>query len=177
MSGAQLTSEPGFPSNSVVVVNPTSWAVRTQELGLLLATVAGWRTSDRVIPDASGRLPEEVVTISDPSYWSSNVAELGDALRDPSTPSISSAGSRLRSGVGAVTESPGRLTWTVEEAAAALGVSRAFAYDAVRRGEIPAIKIGRRILVPRSALRQLLENPTASSQAPSQSPAEGASSQ
>ena len=163
MSGAQLAREPGFPSNSVLVVNPTSWAARTPELGRLLATFAGWRTSDRLIPDASGRPPEEVVRISDPSYWSSHVAELGDALRDPSTASTSSAGSPLRSGAGAVTESPGRLTWTVEEAAAALGVSRAFAYDAIRRGEIPAIKIGRRILVPRSALDRLLEGPQASS--------------
>ena len=38
-----------------------------------------------------------------------------------------------------------------------LGISRAFAYDAVRRGEIPAIKIGRRILVPKLALDRLLE--------------------
>ena len=30
-----------------------------------------------------------------------------------------------------------RLTLTVEEVAATLGISRAFAYEAVRRGEIP----------------------------------------
>jgi excisionase family DNA binding protein len=62
----------------------------------------------------------------------------------------------MSGGAGAVPESPTRLTWTVEEAAVALGISRAFAYDAVRRGEIPAIRIGRRILVPRSALKLLL---------------------
>ncbi len=38
-----------------------------------------------------------------------------------------------------------RLTLTVEEAAQVLGISRAFAYEAVRRGEIPSIKIGRRV--------------------------------
>jgi excisionase family DNA binding protein len=50
-----------------------------------------------------------------------------------------------------------RLTLTVEEAAATLGISRAFAYEAVRRGEIPSIRIGRRVLVPRAALEKLLE--------------------
>jgi excisionase family DNA binding protein len=38
-----------------------------------------------------------------------------------------------------------RKTLTVTEAAKALGVSRNKAYEAVRRGEIPTIKIGKRI--------------------------------
>ena len=50
-----------------------------------------------------------------------------------------------------------RLTMTVEEAATALGISRATAYDAVSRGEIPAIRIGRRILIPKVALEKLLD--------------------
>ncbi|MHB1486639.1 MAG: helix-turn-helix domain-containing protein [Acidimicrobiales bacterium] len=50
-----------------------------------------------------------------------------------------------------------RLTMTVEEAATALGISRATAYEAVSRGEIPAIRIGRRILIPKVALEKLLE--------------------
>ncbi|MDE3205945.1 MAG: helix-turn-helix domain-containing protein [Acidobacteriota bacterium] len=37
---------------------------------------------------------------------------------------------------------------------ASLGISRASAYEAVRRGDIPAIRIGRRILVPRVALQR-----------------------
>jgi excisionase family DNA binding protein len=49
-----------------------------------------------------------------------------------------------------------RLTLTVEEAAKALGISRAFAYEAVQRGEIPHIRIGRRILVPKAQLDRLL---------------------
>lgn len=54
-------------------------------------------------------------------------------------------------------ETPGaRLTLTVEEAAEALGISRAFAYEAVARGEIPCIRIGRRILVPKVALERML---------------------
>ncbi len=97
--------------------------------------------------------------ISAPSYWARHSAELADALAGAVAEGASPAGAALSSGAGAVAESPGRLTWTVEEAASALGISRAFAYDAVRRGEIPAIKIGRRILVPRMALNRLLEHP------------------
>ncbi len=48
---------------------------------------------------------------------------------------------------------------TVEEAASALGISRAFAYEAVTRNEIPHVRIGRRILVPRAALERMLTQP------------------
>ncbi|MHB1486935.1 MAG: helix-turn-helix domain-containing protein [Acidimicrobiales bacterium] len=49
-----------------------------------------------------------------------------------------------------------RLTLTVEQAAETLGISRAFAYEAVANGDIPCIRIGRRILVPKAALEKLL---------------------
>jgi excisionase family DNA binding protein len=48
------------------------------------------------------------------------------------------------------------MTVTVPEAARLLGVSRMSAYTAVRIGEIPSIRIGRRVLVPRAALDRLL---------------------
>jgi len=50
----------------------------------------------------------------------------------------------------------GRLTWTVTEAAMLLGISRASAYEAAHRGELPVRVIGRRMLVPRVALLRLL---------------------
>jgi excisionase family DNA binding protein len=50
----------------------------------------------------------------------------------------------------------GRLTWTVTEAATLLGISRASAYEAAHRGELPVRMIGRRLLVPRVALLRLL---------------------
>jgi excisionase family DNA binding protein len=50
----------------------------------------------------------------------------------------------------------GRLTWTVTEAAKLLGISRASAYEAAHRGELPVRVIGRRLLVPRVALLRLL---------------------
>jgi excisionase family DNA binding protein len=50
---------------------------------------------------------------------------------------------------------------TVDEAAKRLRISRNGAYEAVRRGEIPSIKIGKRILVPRAALERMLNGEAA----------------
>ena len=41
---------------------------------------------------------------------------------------------------------------TVEEAARYLRISRGLAFDAARRGDIPTVRIGRRILVPTASL-------------------------
>lgn len=49
-----------------------------------------------------------------------------------------------------------RLTYTVEEAAQLLGISRGTAYESARRGELPTLRLGRRLLVPRRALEQML---------------------
>jgi excisionase family DNA binding protein len=49
-----------------------------------------------------------------------------------------------------------RLTLSVTEAAAVLGISRALAYELVARGELPALHLGRRLLVPKAALLGLL---------------------
>jgi excisionase family DNA binding protein len=48
------------------------------------------------------------------------------------------------------------LTITVSEAARALGISRESAYRAVRAGQIPAVRLGRRWVVPSSGVRRLL---------------------
>jgi len=50
-----------------------------------------------------------------------------------------------------------RLTLTVEEAAWALGISRATAYTLANSGRLPAIRISdRRLIVPRKAIDDLL---------------------
>lgn len=49
-----------------------------------------------------------------------------------------------------------RFTYTVDEVASLLGICRNMAYEAVKRNEIPSVKIGRRLLVPRAALDLLL---------------------
>ncbi len=48
-----------------------------------------------------------------------------------------------------------RHTYTVTEAAQILGISRSSAYEAVRRGEIPSIVIGHRIVIARTAIDRL----------------------
>lgn len=48
------------------------------------------------------------------------------------------------------------LVVTVEEAAIALGISRGLAYQLARSGEIPAIRLGRRLVVPRARLEQMV---------------------
>ena len=50
-----------------------------------------------------------------------------------------------------------RLVFSVQEISRLLGLSRASTYEAVRVGSIPSIKVGRRILVPKSALQELLD--------------------
>ena len=49
------------------------------------------------------------------------------------------------------------LTLSVEQAARILGIGRSAAYEAIRCGQIPAIRIGRRVLIPRVALLRMLE--------------------
>ena len=49
-----------------------------------------------------------------------------------------------------------RLVYTVEEVARRLGLGRSATYDAIRRGQIPARRIGRRILIPRAELERWL---------------------
>ena len=48
------------------------------------------------------------------------------------------------------------LTMTVREAAKLLGIGRNLTYEAVKRGEIPSIRIGERILIPRAGIERLL---------------------
>jgi excisionase family DNA binding protein len=50
-----------------------------------------------------------------------------------------------------------RVTLTVDEARRMLGLSRGSAYEAVRTGSIPSVRIGKRILIPRAALTRLLD--------------------
>jgi excisionase family DNA binding protein len=52
-------------------------------------------------------------------------------------------------------------TLTVVQAARVLGISRWAAYDAARRGEIPTIRIGDRVLVSKPALDEMLRGATA----------------
>ena len=50
-----------------------------------------------------------------------------------------------------------RLCITVPEAAAMLGLSRNFTYELVKQKQLPVVKFGKRILIPRIALERMLE--------------------
>ena len=52
-------------------------------------------------------------------------------------------------------EAPRRLTFTVDEAAFLLNISRGLAYELIARGEIGSIRLGRRIVIPRVVLEEL----------------------
>lgn len=56
-------------------------------------------------------------------------------------------------------------TYTITEAAELLGVGKSAAYEAARRGEIPIIRIGRRMVVPKAALERMLNEPSGAAQA------------
>ena len=65
-----------------------------------------------------------------------------------------------------------------------LGVSRTTAYESVRRGEIPAVRLGSRLVVPKIAVAAMLgvelaelERPTDGRRRGRQSPRSGASRQ
>jgi len=49
-----------------------------------------------------------------------------------------------------------RATITVPEAGEVLGIERKTVYEAIRRGQIPALHLGRRVLIPVPQLLALL---------------------
>ena len=50
-----------------------------------------------------------------------------------------------------------KLTMSVKELAACMGISRAKAYELVRRRDFPAVWIGRRVVVPVDSFRRWLD--------------------
>ena len=58
---------------------------------------------------------------------------------------------------------------TVTEAAHLLRISRGLAYEMVKDGRLPSLRLGRRILVPRSALERILAE-AAGDQSPEAAP-------
>jgi excisionase family DNA binding protein len=58
-----------------------------------------------------------------------------------------------------VTDADRSLTVSVDEAALLLGISRGLAYRLVDAGVIPSVRLGRRIVVPRKQLDQMLDQP------------------
>jgi len=144
--------------SEVTVQNPAYWS----DKGLQLAQLLRSARPEQVIGDPTGTPadPDTLLAVAHPEYWSTQPGELEEVLRLAAhKESAPQAGDVAAGGVGAAARGQERLTLTVEEAAAALGISRSFAYEAVYRKEIPHVKIGRRILVPKAALQRMLEDP------------------
>lgn len=49
-----------------------------------------------------------------------------------------------------------RRTYDVPDAARVLGTGRNALYEAIKRGEVPAIRVGRRVLVPHAVVERML---------------------
>ena len=135
-----------------MVAGVDSWADKPTQLAQLLVTP---RAS---ISDPSGRpvVPDQIAYFTRPEAWADNARELADALAFVARTPGTGATSALATSAGAVSPVEDRFVITVEEAAQLLGISRSFAYEAVQRGEIPLMRIGRRILVPKAALERFL---------------------
>lgn len=57
-----------------------------------------------------------------------------------------------------VQEQQEKLTYDIEEAGRLLGLSRPSAYLAAKRGQIPTLRLGHRLVVPKAALEKMLAN-------------------
>ena len=51
-----------------------------------------------------------------------------------------------------------RLTLTVEQAGELLGISRSLAYEMARTGRLPILRFGKRIVVPKKAIENMLQS-------------------
>jgi excisionase family DNA binding protein len=49
-----------------------------------------------------------------------------------------------------------RLGWSAEEAAEQLGIGRSIMFDLIRKGDVRSVKIGKRRIVPDTALREYM---------------------
>lgn len=54
-----------------------------------------------------------------------------------------------------------RVVFTVAEAAELLGISKGTAYEYVRTGQLPAVRLGRRLVIPKHRFDELLNGEAA----------------
>jgi excisionase family DNA binding protein len=135
------------------VTSPGYWADKPQQLAALLTGSTMSAISD---PTGAPVDPNVVTVLTAPALWAHDFAALAEAMRIASG-GVNAEVETPRTSSGAMAPSTDRLVFTVEEAAALLGIGRATAYEAVQRGEIPSMRIGRRILVPKAALQRMLD--------------------
>lgn len=95
----------------------------------------------------------EGITVSHPDWWTKHADAMEEAMAIIRFEESQAVGRTEGEGENRPVQ---RLTYSVDEAAELLGISRTLAYDAIRKGEIPHIKIGKRILIPRVGVDELL---------------------
>lgn len=57
-----------------------------------------------------------------------------------------------------LTENQKRLCLSVAEVAEAMGISRPTAYDLTHRADFPALRLGRRVVIPKAAFEKWLDD-------------------
>ncbi len=97
----------------------------------------------------------EGITVSQPDWWSEHADVMEEAMAVIRFEESEAAGRSEGEGEDRPMQ---RLTYSVDEAAEVLGISRTSAYEAIRKGEIPHIKIGKRILIPITMINDLLHS-------------------
>lgn len=53
-----------------------------------------------------------------------------------------------------------KIVYTIPEVAQLLGISRSYAYELVKRNEIPILKLGKRRMIPKQYLEQWIQENT-----------------
>lgn len=53
-----------------------------------------------------------------------------------------------------------KIVYTIPEVAQLLGISRSYAYELVKRNEIPILKLGKRRMIPKQYLEQWIQKNT-----------------
>jgi excisionase family DNA binding protein len=70
--------------------------------------------------------------------------------------SVNQSGRAAKKSLGAADDDSLCRTYSVEQAARILGISRIAAYGYANDGTLPIIRLGKRMLVPKAALERLL---------------------
>jgi excisionase family DNA binding protein len=111
--------------------------------------------TDLGLPRLAGAETVGRITVTQLDWWSTHSDALSEAVAVIEWDELHVERRTVRPVIDV--RPPQRLTMTVDEATVVLGISRATAYDAVSWGEIPCIRIGRRILIPKVALERLVD--------------------
>lgn len=53
-----------------------------------------------------------------------------------------------------------KIVYTIPEVAQLLGISRSYAYELVKRNEIPILKLGKRRIIPKQYLEEWIQHNT-----------------